>query len=169
MDPNADALARDFSDRLARARENSSPTMIGRYQVIKLLGRGGMGEVYLAHDPVLDREVALKLIGADLEDPNARHRLVQEARAAGRLRHPNIVTIFDAGEHAGHSYIAMEHLGGETIRGLIQRRAPLISTPITRVAAIRTSMPRKMSTASRRTSRGPSSETQNMMSTPGTR
>jgi serine/threonine-protein kinase len=100
------------------------PTLIGRYNVIRLLGRGGMGEVYLAHDPVLDREVAVKLIGAGLDDANARHRLVQEARAAGRLRHPNIVTIFDAGEHGGNSYIAMEHLSGETVRSLIQRRAP---------------------------------------------
>ena len=74
--------------------------------------------------PVLDREVAVKLIGAGMDDPDARHRLVEEARAAGRLRHPNIVTIFDAGEHAGNPYIAMEHVGGETLRSLIQRRAP---------------------------------------------
>ena len=101
-----------------------APMFIGRYRVIRLLGRGGMGEVYLAHDPVLDREIAVKLIGAGIEDPDARRRLVEEARAAGRLRHPNIVTIFDAGEHANNPYIAMENVGGETVRSLIERRAP---------------------------------------------
>ena len=101
-----------------------APMSIGRYRVIRLLGRGGMGEVYLAHDPVLDREIAVKLIGAGIDNPDGRRRLVEEARAAGRLRHPNIVTIFDAGEHAGNSYIAMEHVGGETVRSLIERRAP---------------------------------------------
>ena len=100
-------------------------TFIGRYEVLRLLGRGGMAEVFLAHDPVLDREVAVKLIRAGVDDPGARQRLVQEARAAGRLRHPNIVTLFDAGEHEGSLYIAMEHLGGETLRSLIHRRAEL--------------------------------------------
>jgi hypothetical protein len=98
---------------------------IGRYQVVRLLGRGGMGEVYLAYDPVLEREVAVKLIGGELDRESARPRLVQEARAASRLRHPNIVTIFDAGEHDGAPYIAMEHVPGETLRSLITRRAPL--------------------------------------------
>ena len=84
-----------------------------------------MGQVYLAHDPVLDREVAVKLIGSEIDDQQARDRLVQEARAAGRLRHPNIVTIFDAGQHDGAPYIAMEHLTGETLRSLIRRRAPV--------------------------------------------
>jgi len=100
-------------------------TFIGRYEVVRLLGRGGMGEVYLAHDPVLDRKVAVKLIGREMDDQEARRRLVHEARAAGRLRHPNIVTIFDAGEHEGAPYIAMEHVEGETLRALVRRRAPL--------------------------------------------
>lgn len=100
-------------------------TFIGRYAVVRLLGRGGMGEVYLAHDPVLDRKVAVKLIGREIDDQEAQRRLVHEARAAGRLRHRNIVTIFDAGEHEGAPYIAMEHMEGETLRALIRRRAPL--------------------------------------------
>ena len=98
---------------------------IGRYQVLGLLGQGGMGEVHLARDPVLDRNVAVKLISRDCDDDGARQRLVREARAAGRLRHPNIVTIFDAGEHEGRSYIAMEYVPGETLRSLIRRRADL--------------------------------------------
>src|SRR5687767_6709862 len=74
---------------------------IGRYEIVRLLGRGGNGDVYLAHDPVLDRDVAVKLIRGDFDDSVAHTRLVLEARAAGRLRHPNIVTIFDVGEHEG--------------------------------------------------------------------
>lgn len=101
------------------------PVAIGRYQVVRLLGRGGMGEVFLARDPVLDRDIAIKLIGSELDDEAARRRLVQEARAAGRLRHRNIVTIFDAGEHDGRSYIAMEYVSGETLGSLIRRRAVL--------------------------------------------
>src|SRR6185503_10493709 len=71
---------------------------IGRYHVVRLLERGGMGEVYLARDPVLDRQLAVKVIASELDDEPAKTRFIGEARAAGRLRHPNIVTIFDAGE-----------------------------------------------------------------------
>jgi predicted Ser/Thr protein kinase len=98
---------------------------IGRYQVVRFLGRGGMGEVYLARDPVLDRNVAIKLVGSEQDDAAARKRLIREARAAGGLRHPNIVTIFDAGEHGGRSYIAMEYVPGETLSSLIARRTAL--------------------------------------------
>jgi serine/threonine-protein kinase len=84
-----------------------------------------MGEVFLAHDPVLDREVAVKLISGDLDTPRSQERLVREARAAGRLKHPNIVTIFDAGEHEGRPFIAMEFVRGETLANLIRRQAPL--------------------------------------------
>jgi serine/threonine protein kinase len=109
----------------AMATASPEPTSIGRYEVLRLLGRGGMGEVHFARDPVLDRNVAVKLIARDVDDGVARKRLVREARAAGRLQHPNIVTIFDAGEHEGRSYIAMEYVPGETLRSLIRRRAPL--------------------------------------------
>ena len=96
MDPNSDTTATGSSETRA-----SETRFIGRYRVKRLLGSGGMGQVYLAHDPMLDREIAVKLIGSGIDDADARRRLVQEARAAGRLRHPNIVTIFDAGEHDG--------------------------------------------------------------------
>ena len=107
------------------ARSTLQPATIGRYRVIRLLGRGGMSDVYLARDPMLERDIAVKLIAGEIDDDVARRRLVREASAAGRLRHPNIVTIFDAGEHDGRPFIAMEHVPGETLRTLIQRRVPM--------------------------------------------
>src|SRR2546427_12193128 len=83
------------------------PVAIRRYQVIRLLGRGGMSEVYLVRDPVLDRDIAVKLIASELDDDDARRREVRAARAAGRLRHPNIETIFDHGEHDAQPYMAI--------------------------------------------------------------
>jgi serine/threonine protein kinase len=106
-------------------RGRGVPDTIGRFTVTKLLGRGGMGEVYLARDPLIDRLVAIKLIGGEREGDAERRRLVREARAAGRLHHPNIVTVFEAGEHEGRSFIAMEYVPGETVGSLIGRRAPL--------------------------------------------
>jgi serine/threonine protein kinase len=123
----ANALFKDSQQDNTTTRAAIDPprSAIGRYEVVRLLGRGGMSEVFLARDPVLDREIAVKLIQSSLDDDTARRRLVQEARAAGRLRHPNIVTIFDAGEHDGRSYIAMEYVRGETLGNLIRRRADL--------------------------------------------
>jgi serine/threonine protein kinase len=106
-------------------REQHKLTAIGRYEVVRFLGRGGMGEVYLARDPVLDRHLAIKLVGSEQDDAAARKRLIREARAAGSLRHANIVTIFDAGEHEGRSYIAMEYVPGETLASLVRRRAAI--------------------------------------------
>jgi eukaryotic-like serine/threonine-protein kinase len=90
---------------------------LGRYEVLEEIGRGAMGIVYRARDPVINREVALKTIplaaefeGADLAE--ARGKFFREAEAAGRLSHPHIVTIYDAGEHEGTAYIAMEMLRG---------------------------------------------------------
>jgi eukaryotic-like serine/threonine-protein kinase len=107
------------------ARVPLQPAAIGRYRVVRLLGRGGMSDVYLARDPMLERDIAVKLIAGGLDDDVARRRLVREASAAGRLRHPNIVTIFDAGEYDGRPFIAMEYVAGDTVRTLIQRRKPM--------------------------------------------
>jgi serine/threonine-protein kinase len=101
------------------------PEVIGRYRVIRLLGRGGMSDVYLARDPMLERDLAIKLIAGGMDDEVARRRLVREASASGRLRHPNIVTIFDAGEYEGRPFIAMEYVPGHTLRSVIQRRVDL--------------------------------------------
>jgi serine/threonine-protein kinase len=99
------------------------PDLIGRFAVTKVLGRGGMGEVYLARDPIIDRMVAIKVIGSGLEDEPGRHRLLREARAAGRLHHSNIVSVFEAGEYDTRLFIAMEYVPGETLGSIIRRRA----------------------------------------------
>ena len=89
------------------------PETIGKYEILERLGAGAMGTVYRARDPALDRLVALKTISPRLlSDPEASQRFQREARAAARLQHPNIVTIFELGEVGGAPYIAMELLEG---------------------------------------------------------
>jgi eukaryotic-like serine/threonine-protein kinase len=96
---------------------------IGKYDILEVLGRGGMGVVYKAYDPILDREVALKTMTAEgLKDPVLRERFYREARAAGRLRHPNIVTIYELGEQEEVPYIGMEYLHGTDIHQLIKSK-----------------------------------------------
>jgi serine/threonine protein kinase len=89
---------------------------LGHYQVVSLLGAGGMGEVYLARDPRLDRTVAIKILPGDLAgDPERMLRFEREARAASALNHPNVATIYDVGESDGLHFIVMEHVDGETV------------------------------------------------------
>jgi serine/threonine-protein kinase len=98
---------------------------IGLYKVLARLGAGGMGEVYLAQDPRLDRKIALKLLPAYFTtEANRLHRFEQEARAASSLNHPNILTIYEIGRADGHHFIATEFIDGVTLR---QR---LTSTPM---------------------------------------
>ena len=90
---------------------------IGRYKLLDTLGQGGMGVVYRAFDTLLERTVALKVIGTQIDsNPETRRRFLREARAAGQLSHRNIVTIFDLGEHDGHPFLAMEYLEGEDLQ-----------------------------------------------------
>jgi predicted Ser/Thr protein kinase len=96
------------------------PEQFGRYRIIRELGRGAMGLVYLAHDPEIDRDVAIKTVQIfaslpERERQEARERLLREARAAGKLLHPGIVTLFDAGEAEGALYLAMEYVEGMTL------------------------------------------------------
>ncbi len=92
-------------------------TTIGPYQVLKLLGEGGMGVVYAAYDDTLERKVALKLIrGAAMRRPDGRARTLREARALARLSHPNVVHVYQVGEVDGEIYVAMEFLTGPTLR-----------------------------------------------------
>ena len=89
---------------------------LGSYEIIALLGKGGMGEVYRAHDTKLGRDVALKVLPRELvNEPERRSRLLSEARAAASLNHPNICTIHEIGEAEGEAYIAMEVVEGKTL------------------------------------------------------
>ncbi|HET9952184.1 MAG TPA: serine/threonine-protein kinase, partial [Candidatus Eisenbacteria bacterium] len=90
---------------------------IGAYEILGLAGAGGMGEVYKARDPRLGRDVAVKVLPAALAgDADRVRRFEVEARAAGRLNHPNILHIYDVGQHAGQPYLVTEFLDGETLR-----------------------------------------------------
>jgi eukaryotic-like serine/threonine-protein kinase len=93
----------------------SRGSAIGRYIVVEALGRGGMGEVFLAYDPELDRRVALKLV-RPRQDGDGRQRLLREAQAQAQLSHPNVVTVYDVGTHDDHVFIAMEHVRGQTFQ-----------------------------------------------------
>ena len=154
-----DPAFKDVKDRLSNARVKVNPTdqpsvsphpvtassgitvqktTLGRYQVEKELGKGAMGEVYLGQDPKIGRQVALKTLalgnefdGLDLVD--ARERFFREAKAAGRLQHPGIVTIFDVGEEGGLAFIAMEYLKGHDLQQSCKRRALM---PVPRVLSI---------------------------------
>lgn len=100
-------------------------SQFGRYEIQRKLGRGGMGTVYVAHDPVLGRMVAIKLFLSDLDLPDASERFTREARSAAALNHANIVTIYDFGEYDSRPYIAMEYVQGETIAEIIKRKATI--------------------------------------------
>jgi len=96
---------------------------IGKYDVIEVLGRGGMGIVYKAVDPGIGRTVAIKMTtGALGEDPETLKRFSLEAQSVGRLQHPNIVTIYDLGVEDGHPYLVMELLDGESLESLVRTR-----------------------------------------------
>ncbi|HEX8147814.1 MAG TPA: protein kinase [Pyrinomonadaceae bacterium] len=98
---------------------------VGRYRVVSPLGRGGMGEVYLAEDSVLERRVALKFIsGGVVGDEWAREQLTQEARAVARLEHPNICAVYGFEEDGGRHFIVMQYVEGETLASLLRAGRP---------------------------------------------
>ena len=99
---------------------------LGKYELIETIGRGAMGEVHKAHDPLIGRLVALKTITHGLAGrPDLLERFQQEARSAGTLQHPNIVTVYELGQEGETPFIAMEFLEGESLDALIERRAVL--------------------------------------------
>ncbi len=95
--------------------ESSPPTRIGRYLIVEELGRGGMGVVWTAYDPKLDRKVALKLLRTSSHTPTRKARFIREAQALARLNHPNIVTVHDVDTHDDQLYMAMEYVAGRTL------------------------------------------------------
>lgn len=108
----------------------------GRYQVKKLLGEGGKKKVYLAHDTLLDRDIAFALIKTEKLDDRSRKRITREAQTMGRLGdHPNIGTVFDIGDHRGQPYIVQPLISGGDVEELIEK-APEHKLPLDRVTDI---------------------------------
>jgi eukaryotic-like serine/threonine-protein kinase len=127
--PAVEVLAK----QLAEEKPLSINQRIGHYRVISMLGKGGMGEVYLAQDTRLSRKVALKMLPAEFtRDAGRVRRFEQEARAASALNHPNILTIFEIGEANEARYIATEFIDGQTLRERLKggRLAPLAALDI---------------------------------------
>jgi len=117
-----------------------TPRTLGRYEIAALLGQGGMGRVYKAHDPMIGRAVAIKTLSTDVgvgaaELAEFRERFMREARTAGRIGHPNVVTIYDVGEAEGVAYIAMEYVEGQTLRSLLDAKGALAPQQASRIAA----------------------------------
>src|SRR6187397_522790 len=103
------------------------PTVFnGRYEVHRRLGRGGMAEVFLARDQLLDRPVAIKILFPEFAtDPSFVARFRREAQAAANLNHPNIVGVYDWGKERGTYYIVMEYVDGKTVSEMIRGDGPL--------------------------------------------
>lgn len=104
------------------------PNQLGKYEIVSVLGKGGMGTVYLGQDSVIERKVALKAIRRDLLEDNGPDTLMRfrnEARAAGRLNHPGIVAIYDYGEDGEFAFIAMEYVDGCELRALLREKVAL--------------------------------------------
>ena len=123
----AGALWGDLAATLAgESIEIGRGAWLGPYEVVALVGEGGMGRVYRARDPRLGRDVALKVLNASREGGVSTERFGREARAASALNHPNIVTIYDIGDAGGVAFIAMEYLSGGSVRErLAEGRIPL--------------------------------------------
>lgn len=115
---------------------------IGHYRILRQLGLGGMGEVYLAEDTTLGRQVALKLLPDDSASGERLERFRREARAVASLNHPNIVTLYSVEEHEGRHFLTMEHVEGKTLtdcipkRGLNVKRVLEIALPLTDALAM---------------------------------
>ena len=105
----------------------------GRYQILELIGEGGMATVYKAHDTHLEREVAIKIIRSEVFPPDQLttilKRFEREAKALGGLSHPNIVGVIDYGEHEGSPYLVMVYLRGGTLKDLLGKAMPWRAVP----------------------------------------
>jgi serine/threonine-protein kinase len=116
--------------------QSSQQVFSGRYEILRHLARGGMAEVYLAHDLMLDRRVALKVLFPELStDRNFVERFRREAQAAANLSHPNIVSIYDWGEEDGTYFIVMEYIEGRTLGQIIRGEGPLLADRAAEIGA----------------------------------
>src|SRR5436309_14929667 len=98
---------------------------LGDFRVLRKLGQGGMGQVYLAEQVSLNRKVALKLLKPELAaNPNALERFKHEAKSVARATHANIVQVYQVGEEQGHHYMALEYVEGRNLREYIARKGP---------------------------------------------
>src|SRR5262245_22736794 len=104
----------------------TNPQIIGKYEIIKELGRGGFGIVYQARDRQLKRIVALKVLYPYHTDPTFIQRFEREARIAAQFNHPNIIIIYEVGEVAGQHYLAMTYIEGQTLADLLKNNPPPI-------------------------------------------
>src|SRR5882762_11277846 len=121
-------VSRLWGSNSAKIHPHGAPLVerLGKYEIISEIGRGAMGAVYKARDPLIDRLVALKTItGGPIAQSNLLDRFYQEARSAGALQHPNIVTIYELGHEKNTPFIAMEYLEGLSLDRLIEQRAQL--------------------------------------------
>jgi eukaryotic-like serine/threonine-protein kinase len=122
------SIGHDAEDRTARSLSSGivgelpRGSLVGRYTILSLLGMGGMGAVYAAYDPELDRNIALKLLAHRGDDPAGRARLLGEAQAMAQLAHPNVVAVHDAGTVGDHVWIAMEVVHGQTLTKWLDER-----------------------------------------------
>src|SRR5687767_8341474 len=119
--PPTEAAARPARPHGAEVLERGAS--LGRYLVLERLGSGGMGVVYAAYDPELDRSVALKLLRGG-SDPDGRARLLREAQAMARLQHPNVIAVHDVGTVGGEVFVAMELVRGRTLGASIEEERP---------------------------------------------
>jgi serine/threonine protein kinase len=99
-------------------------TQIGRFVVVTELGRGGMGAVYAAHDPQLDRQVALKVLREETGEAEDRLRMLREGQAMARVTHPNVITVYEVGTHGDSVFLAQELLDGGTLRAWLEKGPP---------------------------------------------
>jgi eukaryotic-like serine/threonine-protein kinase len=105
---------------------------LGSYEIVALLGKGGMGEVYRAVDTRLHRTVAIKILPGDSIDDERKRRFWQEARAASALNHPNIVTVHDIASDGGVDYLVMEYVSGKSLDKLITPKGMSLAQSVTR-------------------------------------
>ncbi|MCA9651114.1 MAG: serine/threonine protein kinase [Myxococcales bacterium] len=121
----ADTVRADERPALGHAPPLRPGARVGRYQVLSRLGAGAMGVVLAAHDPELDRKVAIKLLLPHRgQGSEGRERLQREAQALAKLGHPNVVTVHDVGIHDGQVFVAMEHVEGQTLASWLRERRP---------------------------------------------